>query len=155
MRPRPAYIPLMLRMRNLMIKPDRLDASSRHTSPQRETAPAHSDTKAAVMAPVKSVSLIAGYCQHQMLLLQKLVEQGKVKYLGLSEATADEIRRAHAIHPISAVQLEWSLWTRNAEVRILVLQHPYLAVCHRPTECDSVSVTLHLLCLRLFRHNKV
>jgi len=48
--------------------------------------------------------------------VQKLVEQGKVRYLGLSEATADEIRRAHAIHPISAVQLEWSLWTRNAEV---------------------------------------
>ena len=39
-----------------------------------------------------------------------------MKYLGLSEATADEIRQAHAIHPISAVQLEWSLWTRNAEV---------------------------------------
>ena len=50
------------------------------------------------------------------LLVQKLVEQGKVRYLGLSEATADEIRRAHAIHPISAVQLEWSLWTRNVEV---------------------------------------
>lgn len=52
--------------------------------------------------------------------VQKLVEQGKVKYLGLSEATADEIRRAHAIHPISAVQLEWSLWTRNAEVSFYV-----------------------------------
>ena len=51
---------------------------------------------------------------------QKLVEQGKVKYLGLSEATADEIRRANAIHPISAVQLEWSLWTRNAEVSFVV-----------------------------------
>jgi len=50
------------------------------------------------------------------LLVQKLVEQGKVRYLGLSEATADEIRLAHAIHPISAVQLEWSLWTRNVEV---------------------------------------
>jgi len=49
------------------------------------------------------------------------VEEGKVKYLGLSEATSDEIRRAHAIHPISAVQLEWSLWTRNAEVAIHVL----------------------------------
>ncbi|KAA6420946.1 MAG: hypothetical protein FRX49_09087 [Trebouxia sp. A1-2] len=47
--------------------------------------------------------------------MKKLVEEGKVKYLGLSEATSDEIRRAHAIHPISAVQLEWSLWTRNAE----------------------------------------
>jgi len=54
--------------------------------------------------------------QADRLLVQKLVEQGKVRYLGLSEATADEIRLAHAIHPISAVQLEWSLWTRNAEV---------------------------------------
>lgn len=79
-----------------------------------------------------------------MLLLQKLVEQGKVKYLGLSEATADEIRRAHAIHPISAVQLEWSLWTRNAEVCMSVLQHPYLAVCHQPTEHEFVAVMLHL-----------
>ena len=59
--------------------------------------------------------------QHCNVVMQKLVEEGKVKYLGLSEATSDEIRRAHAIHPISAVQLEWSLWTRNAEVAIHVL----------------------------------
>ena len=51
-----------------------------------------------------------------LTVMQKLVEEGKVRYLGLSEATADEIRKAHAIHPISAVQLEWSLWTRGAEV---------------------------------------
>ena len=61
--------------------------------------------------------------------MQKLVEEGKVKYLGLSEATSDEIRRAHAIHPISAVQLEWSLWTRNAEVAIHVLDI-LRAACH-------------------------
>lgn len=59
-------------------------------------------------------------------LVQKLVEEGKVRYLGLSEATADEIRRAHAIHPISAVQLEWSLWTRNAEVPIHVMHHMHV-----------------------------
>jgi aryl-alcohol dehydrogenase-like predicted oxidoreductase len=47
---------------------------------------------------------------------QKLVEEGKVRYLGISEASPEEIRRAHAVHPISAVQLEWSLWTRGAEV---------------------------------------
>ena len=58
--------------------------------------------------------------------MQKLVEEGKVRYLGLSEATADEIRRAHAIHPISAVQLEWSLWTRNAEVPIHVMHHMHV-----------------------------
>lgn len=39
-----------------------------------------------------------------------------MKYLGISEASADEIRRAHAVHPITACQLEWSLWTRDVEV---------------------------------------
>ncbi|KAG6533550.1 perakine reductase-like isoform X3 [Zingiber officinale] len=51
--------------------------------------------------------------------LKKLVEEGKVKYLGLSEASANTIRRAHAIHPISAVQLEWSLWTQDSEDEII------------------------------------
>ncbi|KAI5084477.1 hypothetical protein GOP47_0000646 [Adiantum capillus-veneris] len=45
--------------------------------------------------------------------MKKLVEEGKVKYLGLSEASASTIRRAHAVHPITAVQLEWSLWSRD------------------------------------------
>ena len=48
--------------------------------------------------------------------VQELVKEEKVKYLGISEATADEIRRAHAVHPITACQVEWSLWTRGAEV---------------------------------------
>ena len=39
-----------------------------------------------------------------------------MRHLGISEASAKEIERAHAVHPISAVQLEWSLWTRDAEV---------------------------------------
>ncbi|GBG75928.1 hypothetical protein CBR_g21170 [Chara braunii] len=51
--------------------------------------------------------------------LKKLVEEGKVKYLGLSEATAETIRRAHAVHPITAVQLEWSLWERGVEPEIV------------------------------------
>nr|CAB3494654.1 unnamed protein product [Digitaria exilis] len=51
--------------------------------------------------------------------LKKLVEEGKVKYVGLSEASADTIRRAHAVHPITAVQLEWSLWTRDIEEDII------------------------------------
>eukprot|EP00246_Nothoceros_aenigmaticus_P013588 TRINITY_DN475_c0_g3_i1.p1 TRINITY_DN475_c0_g3~~TRINITY_DN475_c0_g3_i1.p1 ORF type:complete len:350 (-),score=68.49 TRINITY_DN475_c0_g3_i1:439-1458(-) len=53
--------------------------------------------------------------------MKKLVEEGKVKYLGLSEASADTIRRAHAVHPITAVQLEWSLWTRDAEKEVVPL----------------------------------
>ncbi|KAL0340532.1 UNVERIFIED_CONTAM: putative aldo-keto reductase 2 [Sesamum radiatum] len=51
--------------------------------------------------------------------LKKLVEEGKIKYIGLSEASASTIRRAHAVHPITAVQLEWSLWTRDAEAEII------------------------------------
>lgn len=53
--------------------------------------------------------------------LQKLVQEGKIKYIGLSEASPDTIRRAHEIHPITAVQMEWSLWSRDIEQHILQL----------------------------------
>ncbi|XP_068649764.1 probable aldo-keto reductase 1 [Aristolochia californica] len=45
--------------------------------------------------------------------MKKLVEEGKIKYIGLSEANPETIRRAHAVHPITAVQMEWSSWTRD------------------------------------------
>ena len=51
--------------------------------------------------------------------LKKLVEEEKIKYIGLSEASASTIRRAHAVHPITAVQLEWSLWCRDVEEDIV------------------------------------
>ncbi|KAG0620995.1 hypothetical protein M758_4G260500 [Ceratodon purpureus] len=51
--------------------------------------------------------------------MKKLVEEGKIKYVGLSEAPADVIRRAHAVHPISAVQTEWSLWVRDVEADVI------------------------------------
>ena len=51
--------------------------------------------------------------------LKKLVEEGKIKYIGLSEACASTIRRAHAVHPITAVQNEWSLWSRDLEEEIV------------------------------------
>ncbi|KAD1501657.1 hypothetical protein E3N88_42721 [Mikania micrantha] len=51
--------------------------------------------------------------------LKKLVEEGKIKYVGLSEASASTIRRAHAVHPITAIQLEWSLWSRDVEQEII------------------------------------
>ncbi|XP_020245569.1 probable aldo-keto reductase 2 [Asparagus officinalis] len=51
--------------------------------------------------------------------LKKLVEEGKIKYVGLSEAPASTIRRAHAVHPITSVQLEWSLWSRDVEDDII------------------------------------
>jgi len=50
-----------------------------------------------------------------------LVQAGKVRYLGLSEAGEKTIRRAHAVHPISALQSEYSLWERNLEERIIPL----------------------------------
>jgi aryl-alcohol dehydrogenase-like predicted oxidoreductase len=50
-----------------------------------------------------------------------LVRQGKVRYLGLSEAGEASIRRAHAVHPISALQSEYSLWERNLEPQIIPL----------------------------------
>ncbi|XP_039140038.1 probable aldo-keto reductase 1 [Dioscorea cayenensis subsp. rotundata] len=53
--------------------------------------------------------------------LKKLVEEGKVRYIGLSEASPHTIRRAHAVHPISAVQMEWSLWSRDIEDEIVPL----------------------------------
>lgn len=49
-------------------------------------------------------------------LSQALVEEGKIKYIGLSEVGIQDLRKAHKVHPITAVQLEWSLWTRDAEV---------------------------------------
>ena len=49
----------------------------------------------------------------------ELVAAGKVRYLGLSEAAAATIRRAHAVHPITALQSEWSLWTREIEPDVL------------------------------------
>uniref|UniRef100_B8HT42 Aldo/keto reductase n=1 Tax=Cyanothece sp. (strain PCC 7425 / ATCC 29141) TaxID=395961 RepID=B8HT42_CYAP4 len=51
--------------------------------------------------------------------MAELVQQGKVRYLGLSEAAPNTIRRAHAVHPITALQTEYSLWSRDPEDQIL------------------------------------
>ncbi len=51
----------------------------------------------------------------------ELVEEGKVRFLGLSEAWLDTVRRAHAVHPITALQSEYSLWTRDQEAEMLPL----------------------------------
>jgi aryl-alcohol dehydrogenase-like predicted oxidoreductase len=51
--------------------------------------------------------------------MAELVDAGKVRFLGLSEAAAETIRRAHAVHPISALQTEYSLWTRDIEEEVL------------------------------------
>lgn len=69
------------------------------------------------------------YCQHRVDkrtpiedtvgAMAELVKAGKVGHLGLSEASAATIRRAHAVHPIAAVQTEYSLWSRDVEAEIL------------------------------------
>src|SRR5271154_7055003 len=51
--------------------------------------------------------------------MAELVHAGKVRHLGLSEASAASLERAHAVHPISALQSEWSLWTRDLETDVL------------------------------------
>ncbi|UMV50894.1 aldo/keto reductase [Paenibacillus macerans] len=51
--------------------------------------------------------------------MAELVQAGKVRYIGLSEATADQIRRAHAVHPLTAVETEYSLWSREVEDEVL------------------------------------
>jgi len=51
--------------------------------------------------------------------LSDLVRQGKIQTIGLSEVSASTLRKAHAVHPIAAVQNEYSLWTRNPEIAVL------------------------------------
>jgi aryl-alcohol dehydrogenase-like predicted oxidoreductase len=51
--------------------------------------------------------------------MARLVEEGKVRHLGLSEASAETLKRAHAVHPIAALQSEYSLWTREVESDVL------------------------------------
>ncbi|KAL3506563.1 hypothetical protein ACH5RR_031945 [Cinchona calisaya] len=70
------------------------------------------------------VDCIDLYYQHGIdtrlpIEVTKLVEEGKIKYIGLSEASASTIRRAHAVHPVTAIQLEWSLWSRDVEEEII------------------------------------
>jgi len=50
-----------------------------------------------------------------MACLKELIQEGKIKFIGLSECTPDELERAHKVSPISAIQMEWSLQTRDIE----------------------------------------
>ncbi|PHU13852.1 putative aldo-keto reductase 1 [Capsicum chinense] len=59
--------------------------------------------------------------ENTMEELKKLAEEGKIRYIGLSEASVDTIKRAHAVHPITAIQLEYSLWTREIEEDVIPL----------------------------------
>lgn len=55
--------------------------------------------------------------------MAQAVQQGKVRYLGLSNVTAEQVRRAHQVHPIAAVQYEYSLWRREVETELLPTLH--------------------------------
>lgn len=59
--------------------------------------------------------------EETMSALAELVSEGKIRHIGLSEVGVDTIRRAHAVHPVTAVQSEYSLWTRDQEPAILPL----------------------------------
>jgi aryl-alcohol dehydrogenase-like predicted oxidoreductase len=54
-----------------------------------------------------------------MAVLKELHEAGKIRYVGISECTAAELRRSHAVFPVSAIQMEWSLQTRDIEAEIV------------------------------------
>ncbi|MDM4721516.1 aldo/keto reductase [Micromonospora sp. WMMA1363] len=57
--------------------------------------------------------------EEAMAAMAELVEEGKVRHVCLSEVSAGTLRRAHAVHPVAAVQAEWSLWTRGVEDEVL------------------------------------
>ena len=54
-----------------------------------------------------------------LTLMQELVEEGKIKYVGVSEIDASTLRRAHAVCPITAYQMEWSVFTRDVEEELV------------------------------------
>lgn len=83
------------------------------------------------------------------------VSDGKVRYLGLSNVSAEQVRRAHKIHPITAVQFEYSLWRREVEVDLLpTLRELGIAlVCWAPLGSGFLSGTVSSLGKDDFRHN--
>jgi aryl-alcohol dehydrogenase-like predicted oxidoreductase len=83
------------------------------------------------------------------------VRAGKVRYLGLSNVTADDVRRAHAVHPITAVQYEYSLWRREAETALLpTLRELGIAlVCWSPLGSGFLTGTVRGLAQNDFRQN--
>ena len=83
------------------------------------------------------------------------VKDGKVRYIGLSNVSAEQVRRAHKVHPITAVQFEYSLWRREAEVDLLpTLRELGIAlVCWAPLGSGFLSGTVSSLSKDDFRHN--
>ena len=75
--------------------------------------------------------------------MAELVSEGKVRYLGLSEAAPETIRRAHAVHPIAALQTEWSLWTRDVETDgvLDVVRVPGIGTMSSPCASNQASAS--------------
>ena len=76
------------------------------------------------MMVATSLCAPGGVCAHGKLILlrcsaQDLVKEGKVKYIGLSECSPKDVRRAAAVHPIAALEMEWSLFSRDAEAELV------------------------------------
>ena len=102
-----------------------------HTGRQGGTDSSPAGVRAAVVGSLKRLKTdyIDLYYQHRVDpgtpiedtvgVLAELVTEGKVRHIGLSEAGPDTIRRAHAVHPVTAVQSEYSLFTRDPEARVL------------------------------------
>ena len=84
--------------------------------------------------------------EETMAVLKSLVQEGKIRYIGLSECTPSELRRAHAVHPITAIQMEWSLSVRDIEsdvvptARELCVGRLNFLLC-----CQVISLSLRLL----------
>jgi len=109
----------------------RIDASKAQTAAMTglDSRPEHVRAVAEASLKRLGVEVIDLFYQHRVDpevpiedtvgAMAELVKEGKVRALGLSEAGADIIRRAHAVHPISALQSEYSLWTRDPEGEIL------------------------------------
>jgi aryl-alcohol dehydrogenase-like predicted oxidoreductase len=87
--------------------------------------------------------------------MAEAVRAGKVRYLGLSNVTADEVRRAYAVHPITAVQYEYSLWRREVETSLLpTLRELGIAlVCWSPLGSGFLTGTVGALDKNDFRRN--
>ena len=81
-----------------------------------------------------------------MLFAQELVKEGLIKGIGLSEVSAETIRRAHAVHPISAVEMEWSLFSRDAEVQFLPIG---VSSAVLPSSLHYIGLGKHMLCTSL------
>lgn len=72
-----------------------------------------SGTCCEVLTQLCDTTIIVKHC---IGLVQELVKEGLIKGIGLSEISAADIRKAHAVHPITAIEMEWSLFSRDAEV---------------------------------------